>query len=514
MSERFPTQDDIGARSIQSSQGTTNINVGARGAMGDEITYLGKTLEVVGEERRERKERDELAEAELDFAKKSSAIRLEFADRTDYENFEAEHETKMQSALGESKKLISGARSQKTFDMKSKLSLFRGRDRIHSMARGLEVDQGRSNLDQKLSETRTMILESDDPAERAQFQTVVQDSLSAAEDNGYISKVERQNMGRDYVRDVVRGTFDMKDAAGKMEMLKDDPLMEYLDGDEKAKLEKVAEKELKFEQRERESQARETAWELVANGRDPDDFSPAVKALLGSQHSSMRNMHKNLQKTDSPYAANTDKVAMAKALALPNDQIAVLDLNEYKAKSTEADFARLVMRQEKAKHAIQADAADPKMAGIIERSLKQMAPMSMAWGSSKNGDDKRAMQNLARDEMTDWVQTFIEQNKRKPTEDEVRTEAAHQMVQVETDPGYTWFSETNSGFDLEDLDEERKAVARVPYDTINKRVLDDIESNLRSRGIEPEEDLVEQLAGASALNDHPRILKLMSSGAQ
>ena len=505
----LPTQNDLGFAAPRSSAGQTNINVGARGGTGEAVKYAGRTLEGVLGERKEREDRSELANAKLDFAKKSSEIRRDFSERQDYGVFEQEYETRIQDARAESLGLLSSGRNRDAFNIDSELSILRGGDNIHKMARGLEVDKGRADLQGMMSDTRGLFLGSDDPAEREEYQRVVQDGLQSAVDNGYISETERLSQGQKYVRDLSRGMLDTQDAQGKLDMLDNDKFMDFLDPDEKAVLRGKAEKELKAEARELEAQAKDNAWSMVASGANPDSFSPATKAMLGGSYNSMRLMHKNLQKRDSPYAENSDKVALAKALALPDAEMVELDLAPLKPKMTEGDYASLVGRQDKARNALREQAADPKMSGSIERSLKRYAPFAMKWGSSKNTDPQRATQNLARDVMYEWASDFVTQNKRKPTEEEIRSQAALQMVEVEADPNYWVYPDTFKGFEAGDLTEEQKAVAKVPYDTINRRVLDDIVGQLEALGVEPTEDLVEQLSGAAAVGDRPRALTLL-----
>lgn len=245
----LPTQNDLGFAAPRSSAGQTNINVGARGGTGEAVKYAGRTLEGVLGERKEREDRSELANAKLDFAKKSSEIRRDFSERQDYGVFEQEYETRIQDARAESLGLLSSGRNRDAFNVDSELSILRGGDNIHKMARGLEVNKGRADLQGMMADTRGLFLGSDNPAERDEYQRMVQDGLQSAVDNGYISETERLSQGQKYVRDLSRGMLDMEDARGKLDLLDNDRFMDFLDPDEKATFRRQAKKQIDVERR-------------------------------------------------------------------------------------------------------------------------------------------------------------------------------------------------------------------------------------------------------------------------
>ena len=512
--ETFPTEDDLGLRVTRSSAGQVNINAQARGELGRVVTYAGKKLEQVNEERMERKIRAETGAAELDFAKRTSEINKSFNGRTDFAKFEDDYEAKMLEARGASEALLTNSVSRDAFTKRADLSMIRGRDSINGKAWGLEVDQGRAKLKETLAEARTLTVGSDDADERAGYQTMVEENLNAAMDNGYVSAEQGEAIGREYVRDVTRGVFDAKDTAGQQEMLKNDPMMAYLDEDERVGLQNKVDKNVKADAREAKLRLKEDAWSMVHDGRDPKTFPPDVRATLGRTLNSMSAVYKNMQKNNTPYAEHSDKVMYQRVLALTDGEIVEVDVRALEGVLTEGDFGRVMARRDKAENKLDSQKNDPKLSGTINRAFSNLAPTKMDWGSRDNSDKKRAGENLARDQMADWVEDFVAEKGRKPYESEIRTEVARMMVSVNVDTMMPFDNENTLVFNSASLSDEEKAVATVPYANINNKIKADILAVLGQTEDEVDEGFMEELAGAYALNDRPRIQALLRRNAE
>lgn len=246
---RLPTAEELGIRTPRSSAGRVNVNVGLAGSRGEALSQIGRQLGVELDKHERRANKKELAGAELDFAKRASAIRIGFEGRTDHANFKDEYETQIKAAQQQSLSLISDKSASEAFRVKSEYTKISGAEKMSSLARRYEVDEGRAILTGQLDDTRSLVLESADPDERSGFIETGTHALQAALDKGYITEVEYDQRGKAYIKDITRGMLDLRDASGKLEMLDNDPFMNFLDADEKAVLRRKAEKAVDMEKR-------------------------------------------------------------------------------------------------------------------------------------------------------------------------------------------------------------------------------------------------------------------------
>ncbi|MBL4837757.1 MAG: hypothetical protein JKY34_09280 [Kordiimonadaceae bacterium] len=254
---------------------------------------------------------------------------------------------------------------------------------------------------------------------------------------------------------------------------------------------------------------KQAAWNDVAKGGDPDDFAPNVKGLLGPEYVSMQVMRQNLEKYGSRYAEVSEERLLVKHLALSDKEMAQTDLTPLIPRLSDVDHAALVGRKAKARKMLEARLDDPQMHQVIEKSLAKMAPPPMNWGEATNTNAIKAEENLVRDRVNDFVQVFEKQHGRKPTKSEVDSESARVMYESVSDSFGHSSSWTMRNAEYTSLSDTQKAELRIPYDRISKRDLDDITSELLRRDMGWTRELIEQLAGAYAVGDGPRVRRLM-----
>lgn len=261
------------------------------------------------------------------------------------------------------------------------------------------------------------------------------DDIAKAE-KAVVAGALKQNAQAETDRIISLG-LDTDDALKQARSLKDPELR-----DEVVKRVKIRKSEEAAAETANTKALRDGAWEKISQGMTPDQLTPAELAASGRQVESMWTMTRNQAKRGKPFALTTKTGLKAKLEGMTDAEISEVNLHVHKAEMTETDWNKALTRQEKAKRNIEALQKDPEASTAIERVLKQNAPKKLNWGSTKASDDDRAIANKARDAMQDFVERTIERTKTKPSEAELRKEAARILLEVNFD------SENWNTFDL------------------------------------------------------------------
>ena len=190
--------------------------------------------------------------------------------------------------------------------------------------------------------------------------------------------------------------------------------------------------EASAEQKANDKASLEDGWALIQKGGTPDDLTPAQLAIAGRQTESMWKMAESIQTRGKGFALTTQTGIVQEWLGKTNAEIVDEDLTILQTQATEADFNKIVGRQNSAKRAIKEMRDNPNQGADVERLLKEFAPKTWNVGIKAASPERRAQAQRARDSMNEFVSATIDKTSKLPTELEKRKEMARIMHEIET----------------------------------------------------------------------------------
>tara|TARA_R110000851_G_scaffold5398_1_gene22361 strand:- start:3419 stop:5113 length:1695 start_codon:yes stop_codon:yes gene_type:complete len=178
-------------------------------------------------------------------------------------------------------------------------------------------------------------------------------------------------------------------------------------------------------------------WDKISKGGTPDDLSPAELAAAGRQVESMWTMAKNSKSRGKGFALTSDTGVVQDWMGKSDAEIADEDLTSLQANTTEADWNKVMARQKSAQRAIKEMKDNPGQAADVERLLKEFAPKVWDVGAKAASPVRRAEAQRARDNMNDFIAGTINKTNKKPTDADMRKEAARLMIDAKIN-GFLW----------------------------------------------------------------------------
>ena len=225
------------------------------------------------------------------------------------------------------------------------------------------------------------------------------------------------------------------------------------DRDEAVKRIKIRYAEEKRATTEAEKEMRKSAWQVILDGGTPNDLTPAQLSASGLQITSMWSSAENIAKRGQPYALVSDPKVLESVGAMDNGELLELDTDSLRSSVSSTDHAKIVNRKNIAIKAQKNLEEDPNAGADINRAIKDFAPKSWDVGQKAASKDDRVKVNAVRDEMYVWSEKFVEENKRKPSDQEVRKEASRLLLDMSFDsPELTTFDKDGLVFEIDDED--------------------------------------------------------------
>lgn len=188
----------------------------------------------------------------------------------------------------------------------------------------------------------------------------------------------------------------------------------------------------------RNKQLKQSGWEKISNGGSPDDLTPMELSAAGREVESMWKMVENRAQRGKGFALTSNTEVVQEYLGMADDEIVDQDLTPLMSKMTERDWGRVMARQKDAIKSVEELKDNPGMEGDIGSLVNQYAPAR--WGVSAGGnftantsDAERVKINEVKDSLRNFRDGYIEKHKRRPSDDELRAEAARIMLSVTYD---------------------------------------------------------------------------------
>ncbi len=254
---------------------------------------------------------------------RSALLQADIEARRTLENDQdwATYEKRYTEAMGKAREkalgLIADKGDKAEFDLQSNLDLQRGAAEIRGIARGKEIDWGRSTLEDQLAKNREAALNAKDEKSRAAIVAASNEIIDGAIEQGYVKREEAGTVRRNFTAAYGEGVIEMLPPDQQVAMLSNPQgtPADFIDPAKRAGLLERAKREVKMEeraaaqeQRSRIQQARsdaewsqrqnaDEAWKLRAAGISVAEIQrkhPAVwRGLDGHVQMSILNDEKN-----------------------------------------------------------------------------------------------------------------------------------------------------------------------------------------------------------------------------
>jgi hypothetical protein len=225
---------------------------------------------------------------------------------------------------------------------------------------------------------------------------------------------------------------------------------------------------------------------------------------------------------ESQYAEVTKSESVSKYAGMGIPELAAVtetELQLEQANMTQPDWNKFARKVGAAKASMEAATnASGKYYTAADNALARLAPKT-AKGKNKL---KPELYDAIQLELHAWVTDQINEGK-IPKHEDLERETQRLLMPISGDPANTVppaifglavpyaGQEEFDGIvaEYKKMSAEQKAVATVPIDDIPDYMLEDIKKILAAKGITESDELIEQLAAATALNDLARIHKLL-----
>lgn len=420
----------------------------------------------------ERRDLFNASKAKADFLQADSAVRRELEDDPDWQTYEARYREKMGKAKEAALKAVKIPTNREALGLDFDGSLDRGAQAVRQAARVKEVDVSRADLNASLDGLRRSALESNDEGLRAQAITAAQESILAAQANGYLTAQESEATRRKWTADYAESFVGMKAPAERIELLSKPKgsVADYIAPDRRAALLDAATKENRELTVRRESQAEEdaifakhgatpAALTAAREIKDPEVRDSTVSRLkvrqaeakqqeiesrdaLGEQALAFINdggkfadLPLNIKNGLRPSALSSlrsyaeQQVAGAKRLTSPETLVQLssmaadspqefgeTDLLSYRAGLSDGDFEKFVDLQRK----IRSGNIDGKSSGFQTITQVRDTRLRELFGGTTAKGDKQAKINRFVQQFESQLTAFKEENGRPAKADDAR----------------------------------------------------------------------------------------------
>jgi len=221
------------------------------------------------------------------------------------------------------------------------------------------------------------------------------------------------------------------------------------------------------------------------------------------------------------FTRTSDGKTLAAFRDLTIPEKANVNLDEWRPRLTPPEFERVIVLRDSAKQQLQPNPTRRAVHIRAQTILRTFFPRGRRMGGRQKIAIKQDQQNLLANEMRAFVDSKFEEKKGvAPSEQEIADAAMLLAAPIESDPDGIAIPFIGNpdvaafeGIVGERLlmSAEQRAVARIDFDSVPAPQLDLIQKAIVEVGLDlNDEDLVENLAGAMAMDDGARIVRLLN----
>lgn len=225
------------------------------------------------------------------------------------------------------------------------------------------------------------------------------------------------------------------------------------------------------------------------------------------------------------FAGVSDGITWRRMVTMNSEDLTKLDVEAFRGQLTEGEFNSVTLAQIAAINSSEAASQTPSQVRSIfknARTIIKAAANSIPAIRDQDESDESGIRFLLDRKMDEFVQKFTDVGK-EPTAKELNAEASRLILKIQSgDPGLTvWgLKWANIGQDEDffeglaarsaNLSVRQRQSVIVPIDSMTASQVETWTTLYRSKGIEPTENMLEQLGGAIAVKDIRRERRLLT----
>jgi hypothetical protein len=263
-------------------------------------------------------------------------------------------------------------------------------------------------------------------------------------------------------------------------------------------------------------EARSAAWDAIDSGASLSEWkqqNPAAFDMLETNDLDALQRYEIRVTEGQPFARTTDPARWQQLRQMNAGALAQVDANAEKMALNKSDWNQLLTMIEGAKKSLEVN---------TDRLSTQIA-----FGSAEltRLTARRKMKPEDRNQIENQIRAFIVQNQRQhpdnrpPSDEAVTREVATLLMRAKEDFLLgMWFPESGTVASLRaraaqgEITPQEKARIFVPVKEIPEIVMNDLVEKMEEYGVPYSDELAQQLAGALAMQDGPRVRRLLGIG--
>ena len=238
---RLPDVNDLGSsRPVVQQQGIVRIN-GQQ--VGQAVESTGERMANLGFQIQAREDRMNLAKARAKFTQDQINFESQFDQDQDYKTYGQRYQAGINKVKSDASSMISNRKMREAFDLEADVEITRGYDRIAQKAWAKERDSGVASMNEVLTLGRENALRAGDDQTAMNSLRMMNETISAAKDNGYISATQAQQLQQKTAVDYATAKAGMLPPDARIKALKSGKMFDVIPADKKAALIEAAESE-------------------------------------------------------------------------------------------------------------------------------------------------------------------------------------------------------------------------------------------------------------------------------
>ncbi|KKK77869.1 hypothetical protein LCGC14_2849250, partial [marine sediment metagenome] len=224
------------------------------------------------------------------------------------------------------------------------------------------------------------------------------------------------------------------------------------------------------------------------------------------------------------FAGVSDGVTWRRMMTMRSGDLATLDVEAFRGQLTESEFNSVTLAQKSAINSAEGGAQTASQARAIfknARTIMDAAANSIPSIREEDPSAESGIRFLLDRKMDEFVQRFTDSGK-EPTAEQLNAEASRLILRVQSgDPGLTIWGLKWAGIGQDEdffeglaarannLSIRQRESAIVPVDSMTVSQKETWTTLYRVNGIEPTDNMLEQMGGAVAVNDIRRQRRLL-----